>query len=257
MALKLLLDLYAAAVGLVVGSYLNVVIHRVPRGESTVLPRSRCPSCGARIGALDNLPLVSFALLRGRCRACRTPIPWRYPLVEVATALLFVGALERFGLTWQTLVALAFGCVLIALAGIDFEHYILPDVLTLPTLVAGLALSFWADWIRPLDAFVGALLGGGLLWLVARAWLLLRREEGLGEGDIKMLAMAGAFLGWQGVVVTLFLGSLSGSVIGLTLIATGRMGLKGRLPFGVYLSAGALAALFFGPQLVASYARLL
>jgi leader peptidase (prepilin peptidase) / N-methyltransferase len=257
MPFQLFLALYAAAVGLVVGSYLNVVIHRLPRGVSTVLPRSRCPHCQARIPARDNLPLVSFLVLRGRCRSCRGAISWRYPLIEAATALHFVAVVERFGLTWQALVAAGFGCVLIALAGIDFEHFILPDVLTLPTLVAGLVISFWADWIQPLDAFLGALLGGGILWLLSRVWLLLRHEEGLGEGDVKMLAMAGAVLGWQGVVVTLFLGSLSGSLVGLSLIASGRMGLKGRLPFGVYLSAGALAALFFGPQLVAGYARLL
>jgi leader peptidase (prepilin peptidase) / N-methyltransferase len=257
MALQFLVFLYVAVVGLMVGSYLNVVIHRLPRGKSTVLPRSRCPHCNGVIAALDNLPVVSFLLLRGRCRSCRGPIPWRYPIVEAATALLFLAALHRFGLTGRAVAVVGFGCILIALAGIDFEHYILPDVLTLPTLAAGILISFWADWISPLEAALGALIGGGVLWLVAKAWWLLRGEEGLGLGDVKMLAMAGAFLGWQGVAVTLFLGSLAGSVVGVALIARGRMGLKGKLPFGVYLSAGAMVALFFGPQLVASYSRLL
>src|SRR6185503_18556905 len=132
MSARLLLDLYAALVGLIVGSYLNVVIHRLPREESTVLPRSRCPRCGAPVRARDNLPLISFLLLRGRCRECKAPISWRYPLVEAATGALFVACLESFGLTWQAAAAAAFGAALIALAGIDLEHFLLPDAITLP-----------------------------------------------------------------------------------------------------------------------------
>jgi leader peptidase (prepilin peptidase) / N-methyltransferase len=234
----LVLDLYVAAFGLVVGSYLNVVIHRLPREESTVLPRSRCPSCGAQLSALDNIPLVSFLVLRGRCRHCRAPISWRYPFVEATTAALFVGCLEAFGLTWHALVAAVFGCLLIALAGIDKEHFLLPDALTLPGLAAGLLVSLRADWID---------------WRQA----LLRKEEGMGLGDVKMLAMVGAFLGWQGVLVTVFLGSLAGALVGLALIGIGRLDLGSRLPFGVFLAGGALVALFAGPLLVARYSRML
>ena len=257
MMLRLLLDLYAAAVGLVVGSYLNVVIHRLPREESTVLPRSRCPSCGAGIRAVDNIPLLSFLVLRGRCRSCGARISWRYPFVETLTAVLLVLCLEAFGPTWHALVAAIFCCLLVALAGIDLEHFLLPDAITLPGLALGLAIAPFAWWIDWRDAVLGALLGGGGLWLLGKVWYLLRREEGLGFGDVKMLAMVGAFLGWQGVVVTVLLASASGAALGLALVAAGRLDLGARLPFGVFLSAGALIALFAGPAMVAAYARLL
>ena len=257
MSIRLLLDLYAAAFGLVIGSYLNVVIHRLPREESTVLPRSRCPRCGARLRARDNLPLVSFLLLRGRCRYCRAPISWRYPLIEAVTATLFVGCVEAFGVSWHAAAAAAFGCALIALAGIDYEHFLLPDAITLPGIAVGLLLSLRAEWTDWRQALLGAALGGGGLWLLAQLWVLLRHEEGMGLGDVKMLAMVGAFLGWQGVLVTVFLGSLAGAVVGLTLIAAGRLDLGSRLPFGVFLAGGAMVALFAGPALVARYSRLL
>ena len=257
MSLPLLLDLYVAVAGLVVGSYLNVVIHRLPREQSTVQPRSRCPHCGAQLRVADNLPLLSFLLLRGRCRQCKARISWRYPLIEAATAALFVGCLEAFGLNWHAAAAAAFGCALIALAGIDFEHFLLPDAITLPGLALGLLVSLGAEWIDWRQALLGAALGGGGLWLLAQLWVLLRHEEGMGLGDVKMLAMVGAFLGWQGVLVTVFLGSLVGALVGLALIAAGRLDLGSRLPFGVFLSGGAMVALFAGPALVARYARLL
>lgn len=257
MTWRLALDAYVAAIGLIIGSYLNVVIHRLPRRESTVLPRSRCPHCGAVIRAIDNLPLVSFLLLRGRCRSCKAPISWRYPIVEALTAGLFVACFEVFGPTWHGLVAILFCCLLVALGGIDLEHFLLPDLLTLPALVFGVAISLRADWITPRQSLLGAVLGGGALWLLARAWVLLRHEEGMGLGDVKMLAMVGAFLGWQGVLVTVFVGSLAGAVLGLSLIALGRLDLGSRLPFGVFLAAGAAVALFCGPGLVERYSRLL
>ena len=257
MSVRLLVDLYAAALGLVIGSYLNVVIHRLPREESTVLPRSRCPRCGARLRARDNVPLLSFLLLRGRCRQCKERISWRYPLVEAATGALFVGSVEAFGVSWRAAAAAAFGAAMIALAGIDLEHYLLPDAITLPGIGAGLLVSLGAPWIDWRDSLLGILFGGGGLWLMRQAWLLLRKEEGMGLGDVKMLAMVGAFLGWQGVLVTVFLGSLAGALFGLTLIAAGRLDLGSRLPFGVFLAGAAIGALFAGPALVASYSRLL
>jgi leader peptidase (prepilin peptidase) / N-methyltransferase len=254
---ELVFDLYAALAGLIVGSYLNVVVHRLPRGLSTVRPRSRCPSCGAGIGARDNLPLVSWLLLRGRCRHCGAIIGWRYPAVELATAALFVLCLERFGPSLEAAVAAFFGCLLLALALIDAEHYLLPDRITLPGIVAGLAVQPWIDWGGMLQAAIGALLGGGVLLALWGAWLLLRGEEGMGLGDAKMLAMVGAFLGWKGVLVTLFLASLVGSVVGLALIAFGRGGMKSRLPFGVFLALGAGVALFWGRAMVDAYLGIL
>jgi leader peptidase (prepilin peptidase)/N-methyltransferase len=255
--LRILLDVYAALFGLIVGSYLNVVIHRLPRGISTVLPRSRCPSCDAPIRARDNLPVLSWLLLRGRCRSCGALIAWRYPLVEAMTAALFVGAMERFGPSFEAAVAALFGSLLVALALIDVEHYILPDRLTLPGIAAGLALQPWLDWGGLVPALVGAALGAGILLALWGGWYLLRGEEGMGLGDVKMLAMVGAFLGWKGVLVTLFFASLAGALVGLGLIAARRGGMKTRLPFGTFLAAGAVVALFWGPALAEAYLRLL
>lgn len=257
MTVRLLLDVYAALFGLIVGSYLNVVIHRLPRGLSTVLPRSRCPSCGTAIRARDNFPVVSWLLLRGRCRSCGTPIAWRYPVVEALTALLFVACMERWGPSLEAAVAAVFGAALIALAVIDAEHYILPDRITLPGIAVGLAVQPFLDWGGFWQAAVGAVLGGGLLLLLWAGWLWLRKEEGMGLGDVKMLAMVGAFLGWKGVLVTLFFASVAGSVVGLALIAGGRGGLKSALPFGTFLAAGAAFALFWGRPLMDAYLALL
>jgi leader peptidase (prepilin peptidase) / N-methyltransferase len=254
---RILLDAYAALFGLIAGSYLNVVIHRLPRGVSTVLPRSACPACGAAIRARDNLPLLSFVLLRGRCRACGAAIGWRYPLVELATALLWVSCLERFGLTLVALAGALFGCLMIALGLIDLEHLILPDRLTLPGIAAGLALSPWLPWSGIRQALAGALLGAAVLLAVWAGWYLWRQEEGMGLGDVKMLALIGAFLGWKGALVALFFASLGGAIVGLALIWRGGAGLRSKLPFGSFLALGGLVALFAGPQIAAWYGGLL
>jgi leader peptidase (prepilin peptidase)/N-methyltransferase len=253
----LLLDVYAALLGLIVGSYLNVVVHRLPRGLSTVAPRSRCPSCGGAIGMRDNLPVVSWLLLRGRCRHCGAVIAWRYPLVEAATALLFVACVERFGASPEALVAALLCSLLLALAAIDAEHLLLPDRLTLPGLVVGLAVQPWIAWGGLVPAVLGAALGAGILLAMWGLWLLLRGEEGLGLGDVKMLAMIGAFLGWKGVLVTLLVASVAGSLVGLALLAGGRAGPRTRLPFGVFLAFGGLVALFWGRALADAYLALL
>lgn len=256
---RLLLDVYAALVGLVTGSYLNVVIHRLPLGASTVLPRSRCPACGAAIRPRDNLPVLSWLLLRGRCRACRAPISVRYPVVEATTAVLFVLCMERFGATPSAAVAALFCASMVALAGIDAEHLILPDRITLPGIAVGVGIQLLVPsdpsvpWVGVLGALVGAAAGAGVLLLAYGLWWLVRREEGLGLGDVKMLAMVGAFLGWQGVAVSLFFGATTGALFGLTLVAVGRGGMRSKVPFGVFLAIGALVALFAGPALVRLY----
>jgi len=256
--LHLFLDLYAAVLGLIVGSYLNVVIHRLPLGLSTVTPRSRCPGCGAAIRAWDNLPVVSFLLLRGRCRSCGDRISWRYPAVEAATSLLFVGCLERFGFTLRTPAAMLFCCLMVALAMIDFDHMILPDRITWPGIAAGIAMQPWAPLAGGLlPAVWGAALGAGILLAVWGGWYLVRREEGMGLGDVKMLAMVGAFLGWKGVVVTLFCGALAGSLVGVVLMRWGSHDMRSKLPFGTFLALGGLLAVFAGEALVDSYVGLL
>lgn len=248
---------YVAAVGLIVGSYLNVVIHRLPLGLSTVRPRSRCPHCGAAIRATDNLPVLSWLLLRGRCRDCRAPISWRYPAVEATASALFVASFARFGLHLETLSAIALSCLLLTLAAIDIDHLYLPDRLTLGGIAAGVALQAASDSGSLARALQGALVGGGVLLVVAGAWLLATGREGMGLGDAKMLAMIGAFLGWPGVAVTLVVASATGAAAGVALLAGRRIDLQARLPFGFFLTLGGLAALFLGPALVAHYEALL
>ncbi|HEX7183354.1 MAG TPA: prepilin peptidase [Thermoanaerobaculia bacterium] len=258
MQLHILVGLYAAVMGLIVGSYLNVVIYRLPLGISTVTPRSRCPSCGAPIRALDNVPVLSWLLLGGRCRSCAARISWRYPLIEAATAALFVACFARFGPTARALVAALFACLMLALAMIDVDHMILPDRITWPGIAAGMALNGWiGGGPGLLHSALGALLGAAILLAVWGGWYLLRREEGMGLGDVKMLALVGAFLGAQGVLVTLFFAALAGSVVGLALMRWGSLDMRSKLPFGAFLALGALIALFAGEPIAAWYAGLL
>ncbi len=251
------LVLWAGLVGLITGSYLNVVIHRLPQGVSTVTPRSRCPACGAPIRALDNLPVLSWILLGARCRDCRAPISPRYPLVEAATGGIFAFAVARFGWTVDALAAAVLAALLVALAGIDFDHFLLPDRLTLPGLALGLLFQPFRAEGALAQGIQGALLGAGVLLVLSGLWRLARGVEGMGLGDVKMLAMIGAFLGVAGVVVTLVVASFAGSVAGLALIARGRGGLASKLPFGVFLALGGLVALFWGQSLAAAYLGLL
>ena len=262
MQLQTLLGIYAAVLGLIVGSYLNVLIYRLPLGISTVFPRSRCPHCGTAIRAYDNLPVLSFLLLRGRCRQCGARISWRYPAVEAATAALFLACFLRFGISLQAPVAALFCALMLALTMIDYDHMILPDKLTWPGIALGILLQPFVGWTRlwpgPWGALAGAVLGAalgaGILLAVWIAWYLWRHEEGMGLGDVKMLAAIGAFLGWKGVLVALFLGALSGAVVGLTLMAFRGLDFKAKLPFGVFLALGGVIALFAGEALVRVYA---
>ena len=238
--------------GLAVGSFLNVVIHRVPRGESVVSPGSRCPACGYKLRAIDNIPVISYAMLLGRCRQCRARISPRYPLVELATAVLFVLHYFVFGWTPLLAVRLVFAAAMVALFAIDLEHHLLPDVITLPGIGAGLAASlFLPPGIR--DSLIGILAGGGVLWLIGEAYYRYSGEEGMGGGDVKMLGMIGAFLGWQLVIVTLVFSSIAGSVVGILLIVTRRGGLKYALPYGTFLAIAALVASLAGAEIVDWY----
>jgi len=246
----------AGLFGAVVGSFLNVLMHRLPRGESVIRPPSHCPACGETIRALENIPLLSWIFLGGRCRTCRARISLRYPATELANGLLWALLFSRAASVadFSSGAFLASACL--ALLAIDAEFQILPDAITLPGIAAGILLSFFSVTRSPASAFVGALLGGGVLYLLGYAYRKIQRVEGMGLGDVKMLAMIGAFIGPQGVLVTVLLASLSGSAVGLALIALGRGDRKMRLPFGVFLAAGALAALFFGPALVERYMQL-
>lgn len=244
---------FAGVIGACIGSFLNVVIYRLPLGQSLVSPPSRCPKCGNTLKWHDNFPIFGWILLGGRCRQCKNPISIQYPIVEFITAVLFVLVV------WLTLPGpllisrLLLVCILIALFGIDLEHQILPNSITLPGIVIGVLLSTIAPpGLR--DSLIGVVLGGGILYAIAWGYYLWRREEGLGMGDVKMLAMVGAFLGWKAVLVTLVFSSFSGALIGVALIASQRGNMKLALPFGTFLALGTLVAMFVGEPLVAWYA---
>ncbi len=254
----------ALLVGLAVGSFLNVCIHRIPAGRSVVWPGSRCPACAAPIAWSDNVPLLSWLALGGRCRSCRAPISARYPLVELVAGGLAVLSVVRFGLTPWAVVAFAFGCALLVVSLIDLDEGIIPDVISLPGILVGLAASALVPGgVGLWDAFAGACLGGGILWIVATLYQRVAGIEGLGLGDVKLLAMIGAFVGWQSIPAVLLVASVAGSVGGLVLIASGRGRARARrvlrvlgpsalvrhlrrtpLPFGPFLALGALVALY-------------
>jgi leader peptidase (prepilin peptidase)/N-methyltransferase len=250
-----ILLIFCAASGLVLGSFANVLIHRLPRRESVVFPGSHCPACGAPIPWYLNVPVASWLLLRGRCASCRAPISPRYPLVEASMGALFLGCGLLWGPTVDTAAACAFVFLCLPLGLIDLEHQILPDRLTYPGMAAGLAFSFWASWTTPVQSLVGAALGAAIPAALIGAYALFG-VEAMGWGDVKLLAMTGAFLGWRGLLLTLLLGALSGSIIGGTYLAVTGKGRRTPLPFGTFLCAAALVALFAGTSIWAWYAGL-
>jgi leader peptidase (prepilin peptidase) / N-methyltransferase len=246
--------IFAAAFGAVTGSFLNVCIYRLPLGKSIIWPASACPHCRRELSWFENIPVASFLVLRARCRSCRAPIGWRYPLVETLTALLFAFAWWYFGPGMLLVSRLVFGCALIVLFAIDLEHHLLPNVITLPGIIVGFAFSFVTEpgWVASL---IGIAFGGGVLYLIAETYYRVRHEEGLGMGDVKMLAMIGAFVGWKLTLVALMMASVSGSVIGLLLIVTRRGDMKYALPFGTFLAIGSAVAATVGPALLDWYLR--
>jgi leader peptidase (prepilin peptidase) / N-methyltransferase len=276
------LPVACAAVGIlgaIIGSFLNVVIHRVPREQSIVFPNSACPSCHTALRPYDNIPILSFLILGGRCRFCRKPISVRYPIVEALTAFLFVAVALRDGISFALPFDLAFVAALLALIFIDAEHMILPNVITypgilfailtrillpylagagvfddLPGLIARLppGLPLWSVSLS--GAAIGALVGGGSLWLMGFLWEKLRGVEAMGLGDVKMMFMVGTFLGWRLAALTIFFGVLSGSVIGIAIMAKrGKRNMQMMLPFGIFLGIGAIASLFFGRLVIDWY----
>jgi leader peptidase (prepilin peptidase)/N-methyltransferase len=270
----------AAVFGAIIGSFLNVVIHRVPLEESIVFPNSRCPSCGAVIAFYDNIPVVSWIMLGAKCRGCKERISFRYPAVELLTAAVFVAVAWHDGPSAALPFDLIFVSALLALIFIDAEHMILPNVITYPgmvfAVVARIAIPYLTGtlhfddlpslsqgafagmpvWVTSLaGAVIGALLGGGSLWLMGWTWEKLRGIEAMGLGDVKMMFMAGAYLGWRLTILTIFVGVLTGSIIGIALMAGQReRNMQMLLPFGIFLGLGAIASLLFGSPLVQWYA---
>jgi len=249
------IDVIVFVFGAVIGSFLNVCIYRIQREESIVWPGSRCPTCGASIAFYDNLPIVSFLLLLGRCRACRAPISWRYPLVEALNGAGYLLLWRQFGLTWPAPIYALFFSALVVVTFIDLDIQIIPDVISLPGIAIGLAVSHWLPQ-GLINSLIGALGGYVFFWVVAVVGARVLKQEAMGGGDIKLIAMVGAFLGWWNVILTIFLGSLSGAVVGLLLMAVKGWRRRTPIPFGPFLALGAVLALFFGEPIWGWYVGL-
>ena len=244
---------FALVFGLCVGSFLNVVIARLPAGRSIVHPGSACPRCGAQIAWYDNVPLVSYALLGARCRMCDASISWRYPAIELMCGVLFALAYLWFGLSPRLLAAHIFIAALVAITWIDLDHQIIPDVLSLPGIGVGLLLSLTPHSVGWKNAIAGTVVGGGLFVLIIIGSALVLGQPGMGVGDVKLGAMIGAFLGWKLALLSILLSVLIGGPLAATLLATGRKGRKDPVPFGPFLALGGMISLFWGDTLLAWY----
>ncbi len=250
--------LFVFVSGLLIGSFLNVCIYRLPRGESVVTPASSCPSCGSAIRPWDNIPLVSYVILRGRCRHCGGRISPRYPLVELLNGLFYLVVLWRFGLSLNSLFYMVYFSTLIVITFIDIDFQIIPDAITLPGTAAALLLGIFlipdpfdrGSVLGAKQSILGLLIGGGLFYTVA-----LVSRGGMGGGDIKMMAMVGALTGWKGVLMTTFIGSLAGSIIGISLMLFKGKGRKTRIPFGPFLALGSVVSILYGEELLGLYLR--
>ena len=265
----------AGILGLMVGSFLNVVIHRLPKIMQTewnaqcaelrnetasaqprynlMLPRSACPQCQHQITATENIPVLSWLMLRGKCSACKVSISPRYPIVELATGLLSAAVVWKFGTTWQALGGLVFVWSLIALAFIDFDTSLLPDTITLPLIWLGLLFNLTAKFTPLPQAVIGAVVGYLTLWSIFWLFKLATGKEGMGYGDFKLLAAIGAWLGWELLPVTILLSSVVGTIVGISMIVLIKHDRRMPIPFGPYLAGGGLVALFFGKQLTQAY----
>jgi len=264
--------------GLIVGSFLNVCIVRLPRGRSIVSPPSHCPRCKKGIKFYDNMPVISFLVLRGKCRACGEPISWRYPAVELLNGLMYVWTVREFGFGGEMFLVMAFCSALIVVTFIDYDHQIIPDVITLPGMLLGLMLAplfmsvladplpFHSGSLLPhagpyltgfLNSFIGLLFGATPLFAIGLLWEKLRNVEAMGGGDVKLMGMVGSFLGWKGALLTIMLGALAGSVVGITLILLNRHKIDKVIPFGPFLAVGAVVTMFYGYDIVSWYLGLI
>ncbi len=239
--------------GTCIGSFLNVCIYRIPAGKSIVYPPSACMKCGHKLSWWENIPLFSYIFLRAKCRKCSASISIQYPLVEFLTGLLALLLFHKFGPTPQLFVYALFTAALIVITFIDLELQVIPDVISLPGIVFGLVASFFLPGISFIDSAAGVLLGGGILIAVAWGYYLITKREGMGGGDVKLLAMIGAFLGWKCLPVVVFLSAAAGSVTGLLIMAVNRGNRHTAIPYGPFLAAGAVAYIFFGEGLIRLY----
>ena len=242
----MLLYVLAFIFGAAVGSFLNVCIFRIPAKESIVKPLSRCPHCQHPIRFYDNIPIFSFLILRAKCRDCGGAISWRYPLVELITAILTLLLFIQFGLTLEFAVFFLFTAVLITITFIDIDHQIIPDVLSLPGIPIFFLAAVFIVKVPWLEALIGLLIGGGILWLIAFIYEFVTKREGMGGGDVKLLAMIGGFFGWKALIFILLVSSFTGAIIGILAMVVKKQDMKYAVPFGPFLSIAAVAYIFLG-----------
>ena len=248
-----MIEIFIFILGLCIGSFLNVCIYRLPASQSIAHPGSMCPKCGTPIAFYDNIPVFSYLWLKGRCRNCRVKIAMRYPIVELLGGLFALATFLKFGPTLEALIYFAFIACLLVVTFIDLDHRIIPDIITLPGIPICFAASFAISSVAYKDALLGILAGGGSLFFVAWIYSLITKREGMGGGDIKLLAMMGALVGWKGVVFTVFVSSLVGTLSGLAVMLQSHKGMKLAVPFGPFLAIGSITYIFFGSQLIAWY----
>jgi len=237
--------------GLVIGSFANVCISRLPKKESVVFPASHCTSCNAPIRATDNIPILSYLILKGQCRSCGQHISAIYPTIELITALLMASVFYKFGLTWECLIFSIVVPALVIITAIDIEHQIIPDVITLPGILFGLAAGTYLNGFW--DSLIGFLVGGGLFLLLAEVYFKLRNTMGMGGGDIKYIAAVGALLGWVQVLLVIFIGALAGSIFGAVGMTFKKLDFLSKIPFGPFLALATLISIFFGNEILSLY----
>ncbi len=239
--------------GLIVGSFSNVCIHRIPRNESIVYPTSHCPKCRNTIKPIDNIPLLSYILLKGRCRNCKSRISIQYPLVEFLTGVIYTIIYLVYGLSIQTLIYVILSSALIIITFIDLQKQIIPDVISLPGIVIGFILSFFVPYISFINSALGVVVGGGIILIISLGGSAIYKKEAMGGGDVKLAAMIGAFLGWRYIIISLFLGFFLGALIGIILIMSKIKKREDTIPFGPFIVLGSLITLLWGKQIISWY----
>jgi leader peptidase (prepilin peptidase)/N-methyltransferase len=239
--------------GLIVGSFSNVCIYRIPRNESVIYPASHCPKCRTKIKPIDNIPLLSYILLKGRCRNCGSKISIQYPVVEFLTGLIYLIIYLIYGLSIQSLVYIILSSALIIITFIDLQEQMIPDVISLPGIVVGLILSFIVPYISFMNSALGALVGGGIILIIAWVGSIIFKKEAMGGGDIKLATMIGAFLGWRYMVISLFFGFFLGALTGIVLIMTKIKKREDAIPFGPFIALGSIITLLCGEKIIAWY----
>ncbi|MBU4228253.1 prepilin peptidase [bacterium] len=246
-------DVLIFILGLIVGSFSNVCIYRIPRNESIIYPASHCPKCRSTILPKDNVPLLSFILLKGRCRNCKSKISIQYPMVELLSGLIYLIIYLIYGLSIQSLIYIILSSALIIIAFIDLNQQIVPDVISLPGIVVGLILSFFVPYISFVDVALGVLVGGGIILVIGLAGSVIFKKEAMGGGDVKLAAMIGAFLGWRYIIISLFLGFFLGALAGIFLILSKIKSREDMVPFGPFIVLGSFITLLWGEKIISWY----